>query len=79
MSPAGQEITDADCRRYGMGPYASAQDATTGDTGVEEAETTTGTDTEPEGPQTGLQDDESEESPDETQKPAPSAGPRRKK
>ena len=79
LSPAGHQVTDADCKRYGLGPYATADDATTAPTGAEEAEVDTVTETEEEGQQTDSQDDEA---PPEPPIPAPSTDtgrPRRKK
>ena len=58
LSPAGHQVTDADCKRYGLGPYATTEDATTAPTGAEEAETTTATETEEEGQQIDSQDGE---------------------
>ena len=58
LSPAGHQVTDADCKRYGLGPYATAEDATAAPTGVEEAEVDTDTETEEEGQQTDSQDGE---------------------
>lgn len=80
LSPAGGEIEDDVCQKYGLGPYAIAEDATEEGTGSEEAETTTDTAGKEEGPQNGSQDGESGESTGNPQAPAQSdAKPRRKR
>ena len=56
LCPVGGQVPDADCQRYGLGPYAVAQDATQGDTGAEEPEGATDTESESKGPQIDSQD-----------------------
>lgn len=75
LSAVGHQITDADCKKYGLGPYASSGDDTTDDTGASASETTTDTEPEPEGPQIGLQSLSLDEQPEEPAK----TRPRRKK
>ena len=78
LCPAGGQVSLADCVRYGIGPNATATEDTTNATGDEEVETPTDTETGPEGPQNGSQDDESGESPEEAA-PADESKPRRRK
>ncbi len=56
LAAAGHQIADDVCQRYGLGPYAPAQDATEDATGTEDAEATTDTEPETEGPQIDPQD-----------------------
>ena len=51
LCPAGGQVSDVDCRRYGLGPFDPTNENITDDTGAEEAGTPTDTETEVEGPQ----------------------------
>lgn len=75
LCPAGGQVSDVDCQRYGIGPNAIATEDTTGVTGDEEAETPPSTEAEEEGPQNGSQDDESPKEADT----ADDSKPRRRK
>ena len=83
LCPAGGKVSDVDCQRYGLGPYATATEATTDTTGAEEAEPTTDTEENGEGPQNGSQDAESKEEiegvPESAPEPVSEDKPRRRK
>ena len=79
LCPAGGQVSDVDCKRYGLGPYAPATEDTTDTTGAEEPETTTDTESESEGPQIGLQSLELGEGGSGVEEEAPKDKPKRKR